>query len=143
MNWGYKIAILYSSFAALMLFMVYKSMQEDVSLVTPDYYTQTLTYQDDINQQELTNASGRKPLVTAMREAEMITATFPVQEAVTGQVWLYRPSDSNQDVKQDFTLAAGEPLLLSMAGKPTGLWRVKVQFVAEGQNYASEQVINY
>jgi hypothetical protein len=143
MNWGHKIAILYGAFACLIMFMVYKAMQEDVSLVTPDYYTQTLTYQDEINQRELTFESGRKPLVESMREAEQITVTFPVQEAITGKVWLYRPSDSEQDVHETFSLAVGEPLILSMKDKPFGLWRIKVNFKAAGKDYLTEQVITY
>lgn len=143
MNWGYKIAVLYGAFACLIMFMVYQAMQQDVSLVTPDYYTQTLTYQDDINQQELTNTSGRKPLVEAMREANQISVSFPGAEAVTGNVWLYRPSDVNQDVREEFSLAAGEPLVMDMTGKPTGLWRIKVSFSAGGKDYMSEQVLTY
>lgn len=143
MNWGYKIAILYGAFACLIMFMVYKAMQEDVSLVTPDYYTQTLTFQEEINQRELTNQSGRKPLVEPMREAEQITVTFPVQEAITGKYWLYRPADSGQDEHETFSVAAGEPLVLSMKGKPLGLWRIKVNFNAAGQDYLTEQVITY
>jgi hypothetical protein len=143
MNWGWKIAILYCSFACFILVMVYMAMQEDVSLVTPDYYTQTLTYQDEINQRELTNDSGRKPLVETLREIEQITVTFPIQEAITGKVWLYRPADSEQDVHETFSVAAGEPLVLSMKGKPSGLWRIKVNFNAAGQDYLTEQVLTY
>lgn len=143
MNWGYKIAVLYGAFACLILFMVYQAMQQDVSLVTPDYYSQTLTFQEEIDQRELTNNSGNKPTVATMREENQISVSFHIAEAVTGNVWLYRPSDSNQDVKEDFNLAAGEPLVMDMHGKPTGLWRIKVSFTAAGQHYLSEQVLTY
>lgn len=143
MSWGWKIAILYGSFASLILFMVYMAMQQDVSLVAPDYYTQTLTFQNEMEQRELTNSTGKKPLIEPLREAEMVTVTFPMDDAVTGKVWLYRPSDSSQDEHSTFSVAAGEPVVLAMKGKPFGLWRIKVTFNAGGQDYLTEQVLTY
>lgn len=143
MNWGWKIAILYGSFASLMVFMAIMAMRQDVSLVTPDYYSQTLVFQDEINQRELTNNSGRKPIVETIREAEQIVVAFPSEEAITGKVWLYRPSDSSQDEHETFNVAAGEPVVLNMKGKPIGLWRIKINFTAGGVDYLSEQVLTY
>ncbi len=42
MNWGYRVALLYISFAGLIIFLVTKSVNEKVDLVTPDYYAQEL-----------------------------------------------------------------------------------------------------
>lgn len=143
MNWGYKLAILYGSFACLILFMVYRAMQEDVSLVTPDYYTQTLTYQNEIDLLQKTNTTGKKPMVTAQPEANQVLISFPVADAVEGKLWLYRPSTIADDVHQDFAVAVGEPVVLDMAGKPSGLWRIKISYTAGGQDYLSEQVLTY
>jgi hypothetical protein len=54
MNWGYKIAITFILFGALIIFMVVKSFQQNIDLVTDDYYQEELKYQQQIDKLENT-----------------------------------------------------------------------------------------
>ena len=45
MNWGYKILTVYIIFIAGILFLVFKSSNQNQDLVTKDYYEQELKYQ--------------------------------------------------------------------------------------------------
>ncbi len=49
MNWGWKISIVYILFAAGILTLVYKSTQEDITLVTTDYYAKEKAQQGKID----------------------------------------------------------------------------------------------
>lgn len=49
MNWGWKIAIVYTLFAGMMLTLVYKATQEDYALVTTDYYAKEKAQQGKID----------------------------------------------------------------------------------------------
>ena len=39
MNWGYKIIVVYAVFISGMLFLAFKSTEQNIQLVTEDYYT--------------------------------------------------------------------------------------------------------
>ena len=45
MNWGWKIAILYGSFVTMMVTLVVLSSQQDIPLVTENYYEKDLQYE--------------------------------------------------------------------------------------------------
>ena len=50
MSWGYKILGVYLVFVTGIVFLVIKSSNQKVDLVTKDYYEQELMYQDKINE---------------------------------------------------------------------------------------------
>jgi predicted dehydrogenase len=50
MNWGYKIMLVYLVFISGMLFMAFKSSEQDIELVTEDYYAKELVYQQKIDE---------------------------------------------------------------------------------------------
>ena len=49
MNWGYKILLVFAVFVAGILFLVYKSSNQKMDLVTTDYYEKELKYQQKID----------------------------------------------------------------------------------------------
>ena len=58
MNWGWKIALGYGCFVAFILFMVYSANQVDFQLVTPDYYSAEIAFQDQIDKLRSAQESG-------------------------------------------------------------------------------------
>ena len=56
MNWGYKILIVYAVFVTGIVFMVYKSSNEKMDLVTADYYGKELKFQQQIDETKRTDA---------------------------------------------------------------------------------------
>jgi len=56
MNWEKKIAIVYLSFVGFMGFLVWKCLQQDdIHLVSKDYYQKEIAYQKDIDRMNNTN----------------------------------------------------------------------------------------
>lgn len=136
MSWGIRIAILYGAFVAMIVFMVFRTMKENVDLVTPDYYQEELKFQDRIDRQNQSASLDQQPTVEVT--AANIVIKFPAAIAAgnySGTIRFYRPSDSSKD----FSV----PLQLDPSGKQTvdsgkfikGLYEAQLSWSAGGKNY--------
>ncbi|MFD2512487.1 FixH family protein [Pontibacter locisalis] len=139
----------YAIIAAIVLFMsyiamfVYKAMQQDVDLVSKDYYEQEIKYQDQIDRIDRTKAAGD---VAIRYNAEMqgILVQLPESfknKSVEGKINLFRPSNDKLD--QELPLQLGRDLsqLVETAEIEKGLWKVRVSFTAADESYYAEQTI--
>jgi nitrogen fixation protein FixH len=135
-NWGHKIALSFTAFAALMIFMVVKSFQQNIDLVAEDYYLQELTYQDQIDR--IKNAKALSEAFSATVKGGEILLKYPKDlnpNRVTGKVVLYRPSYAALD--QEFEVKAnpnGEQLLAPSKLLP-GKYRLKIQASTDIEYY--------
>ena len=139
MNWGTKIAVIFGVFVAGILFMVLKSSQQNIDLVTPDYYEQELKYQDVIEASRRTAALGKT--ITFSLKDDMIDIVFPEEmrgQEIKGMVWLYCMADQQKDLKRDFTTSSG---LFHMPYNAfnKGNYALKVSWQAAGLTYYHEQ----
>jgi hypothetical protein len=100
MNFGVKITILYLSFVALILTLVFLSFGQKVELVSKDYYAQELKYQDKIDAINNTNALASS--IDHKIEASTIVLNINPElnsSGLSGSINFFRPSDSSKDVK--------------------------------------------
>ena len=141
MNWGYKILIVYGAFVAGIMFMVFRSANQKMDLVTTDYYAKELKYQDDINATE--NANALSEDVRYEIKNNQVFLHFPKDlsgKTITGNAVLYCPSDENKDIKQDFSLQDA-PLVLQLTAHSKGQFELHITWQAGGVNYYFEQKI--
>ncbi|MDX5436302.1 MAG: FixH family protein [Pontibacter sp.] len=139
----------YAIIAAIVLFMgyiamfVYKAMQQDVDLVSKDYYEQEIKYQDQIDRIGRTKAAG-DVMINYNPEAQHILVQLPESfkaQSINGKVNLFRPSDDKLD--QELPLQLGRDLsqLVETTELEKGLWKVRVSFTAAEESYYAEQTI--
>jgi hypothetical protein len=143
MNWGNKIAIAYSSFVIFMVILVIACVkQNDIFLVSEDYYKQEIQYQDRIDNISNTRQLENPVTVELNDKTNTLRIDLTNESAgAEGKVTFYRPS--NPELDRDF------PVKLSVAGVqefPTkslakGLWLIKVQWQKNGKNYYTEQKV--
>ncbi|WP_027003242.1 FixH family protein [Hugenholtzia roseola] len=147
MNWGHGIAIFYGLFMAGILSLVYLSAQENIDLVTKDYYQEEIRYQQRINQMQ----NAQKNPIEVVLEKQTLTLTFPQkateeQAAVaqnsgrSGKITFFRPSDA----KYDFEVALAEKgaqQIISTAKMEKGLWRAKIYWQQAGEAFYQEQTL--
>ncbi|MDH5608770.1 MAG: FixH family protein [Cyclobacteriaceae bacterium] len=98
MNWGHKITLAILAFFAIILFMVVRSFQENIDLVTENYYGEEIVYQDKID--KISNVRIYDREVKAYLVPEGIQLLFPdemIPENVKGTLHLYRPSMAERD----------------------------------------------
>ncbi len=102
-TWGTGIAIFFSCFVAFMLFMVYQTSQQDFDLVTEDYYSAELAYQDVIDRTENYLKLGEK--IRIERSGENLRVIMPenaLNDQSKTQLHLFRPSDDLMDKVYEF-----------------------------------------
>lgn len=142
MSWGWRIAFLYSGFVLLILTFVVASTKQDFHLVTEDYYTAEVMYQQQIDRQRNARALPDPLHIRYESRAQRVVIDYPDDQAdATGQVLLYRPSNSGMD--RHFEVAPDHELQqrLSTEGLMPGLWKVQVTWQYGGQEYYGEQVV--
>jgi len=139
MSWGYKILGVYLVFVTGIVFLVIKSSNQKVDLVTKDYYEQELMYQDKIN--ETARASKLTGAITCEVKGQQILVKLPAEmsgQDVSADVLLYCPSDSRKDVSRQIQTNNGQ-LLMDFPAGYKGQFEVKVNWKAGGQAYYTTQ----
>lgn len=141
MNWGTKILIVYITFVAGIVFMVFKSSTQNTDLVTTDYYAKELKYQEKIDEIKRTAALSAPPEYHINDNA--ITIIFPKDFAgkqLAGEVVLYCPSDEQKDLKKNFSLK-DESLQMQIPAGSRGLYELHVSWQEGGVSYYFEKKI--
>jgi hypothetical protein len=138
-NWGTKIALLYSTFIAFILFMVYMSFGQRFDLVTEDYYAEEIAYQSTIDSKE--RAKKLDEEIRTYVESGMLRIVFPQKEAlINGEVNCFRPSDEAKDftVKiENHTGIFDIPLNRFVKGK----YLLKINWELNSLNYYQEKTV--
>ncbi len=132
MSWGYKIIILYSGFVLGILFLVYKCTQEDIDLVTTDYYEKELKFQDRIDRITNKEESGYYLKVNYNEDSRSIDIQFPeiAQKQVKGEIVFFRPDNSKLDFKVELKPENGRQVI-SAASLAKGFWRMQTTWEAD------------
>jgi hypothetical protein len=142
-NWGWGVVIFYSSFAAFILFLVFKTTTVNIDLVTTDYYKKELAYQEQINKVKRTN-NLREPLQWEI-ESKGVVFSFPKETAgskVKASVLFYRPSDSDKDLKVEVTPDTSGTCIIYSDKLNKGVYRMQVDWSVDDVAYYNEGVVN-
>ncbi|BCS34421.1 hypothetical protein TBR22_A36480 [Luteitalea sp. TBR-22] len=140
-HWGVAIAIFYTAFALSTVGFVAFAMTRDVELVSDDYYAQALAH--DRRMQATANADGLGQAVSARVEGGQVRLQLPREMAsrVRGTATLYRASDARADRAEALVPGADGAQVMATAGLPSGHWRIKLQWSADGRDYYVERDI--
>lgn len=123
-NWGFKIAFLYCSFALMIIFMVYKSMQQPVDLVAENYYEKTLHYDNEI--QKMNNAGLPENKIRILHENRQLSILFPEERKVTGEVKFFKPDNA----MLDFAVNINEnKVVYDTSRLQKGKWKLKISWI--------------
>lgn len=139
MNWGYKILIVYLLFVAGIVLLVFKSANQKIDLVTPDYYAKELKHQDRIDAIKRTNALSSKLKYEVANNTIIITlpAEFNEKE-LKGEILLYCPSDNNKDIRKDFS-TNNRTTAIELPSGINGSYDLQVSWNTETRDYYFEE----
>jgi methionine-rich copper-binding protein CopC len=144
MNWGYKLTIAFTCFVILMATLVYKSMRTQFHLVSKNYYTDELAYQQVIDANN--NAINDKLIVATTAQNQLITISFnnnSITESIKGKAWLYNATTELFDKKVEFETGNQLPVTISLNKPlPKGNYVLKLWYVLNKKNYYTESKIN-
>lgn len=141
-SWGYKIALLYCGFVALIITLVVKSMHQKVDLVSKDYYAEELAFQRKIDAGK--NQSVLSAAANIHADAQNIVIDFPAEfkdANVTGKVHFYAPA--NADFDKDISIAAvNNTVSISRNLLQQARYTLKLSWEAAGKKYYQETDLN-
>ena len=142
LNWGWAIAIFYSSFVIVMIGMVVYSSQNKIQLVQEEYYNKDLDYEAFRQKRQNANQLDQQLQISYIASLEQLELTFPEKMEINeGTLTLFRPSNLYQDQKFRVQTDENNQMTLPMNKLSKGKWKVQLDFKAEGKAYYKEEVI--
>lgn len=140
MNWGKGIILVFVGFTAVMATMVTICVQQDdIHLVTPNYYEEEIRYQEHI--QKVENAAGLGQEALSF-DGSRKTLEVGLKKGAAGTLWLFRPSDARLDQKLALRFSDDEARQVDLKDLLPGFWRVKLTWDEGEKSYYQEMKIN-
>ncbi len=142
MNWGTGILIGIIIFILIVFTMMVIFMNQDVHLVTDNYYEKTLTYQDEIDKQSRTMALDDE--VAIKFDGELVKIVFPseyLEKNLSGEIYFYRPSNPSLDIKVPLRLNEQGSQVIPVKSLEKGFWRLKINWMMNNDTYYNEKPI--
>jgi len=141
-NWGTGIVIAFVIFMVGTLSTAVYLMNQDVNLVADDYYDQEINYQQHIDRMERTSQLEEKQIIYFDGSTvKIIIPKVLVKKELSGEIYFYRPSDSNSDIKITFIPDTSGIQVIPVERLEKGYWRIKVSWLSNGKEYFSEDRI--
>jgi hypothetical protein len=140
MDWGKGITLTLIVFGVIMISMVTICVkQDDLHLVTQNYYEDEIKYQDQID--KMINASHLDYEVLVYdNQLKIVDLHLPVGSK--GIMHLFRPSDARLDQKISFDITDPSVNSVDVKSLKPGYWRIKLTWVENGVGYYKEEKIN-
>ncbi len=141
MNFGHKIAITYGAFVVFMISLVtFCVKQDDITLVSPDYYKKEIAYQDEID--KIKNTANLSAPVRIEKIDEFLQVTFPEEiRNAKGTLQFYRPSDVKLDFQVPLHVNAEGWQKVPVKSITSGQWILKLEWEHKGLSYLKEEKI--
>jgi len=141
-SWGTGIVIAFVIFMVGTLSTAVYLMNQDVNLVADDYYDQEINYQQHIDRMERTSQLEEKQIIYFDGSTvKIIIPKVLVKKELSGEIYFYRPSDSNSDIKITFIPDTSGIQVIPVERLEKGYWRIKVSWLSNGKEYFSEDRI--
>jgi nitrogen fixation protein FixH len=141
-HWGIGITLVYAMFAAGTIGFVAFAMQQQVDLVSADYYPQSLVHDARMAATARTAALGDAFAITLEPGAQSLAIAWPAGLRVdTGRITLYRASDAAADRSIAVSPDLQGRQVLPLGSLERGAWIVRVEWTGGGESFFAERRI--
>lgn len=143
LNFGYKIVILYISFVALIVTLVYKCFNYKVDLVSKDYYAKELAFQDKIDA-SLREAHSNSTInyTTTKNGILFFVDSSLATKKINGTITFYRPSNSALDIVKPIQFNAGKQII-PFTGFKKGHYKIQLDYTIDDLTYYKEHNLEF
>lgn len=143
-SWPLGIIFVYGIFVIGLIAAVFLSVDNNVQLVTNNYYEKTLTYQSQIDRIKNTQALTQQPDISFSKEKTEMILTMPLLSkghSYSGTIRFFRPSNSSLD--QNFILKCNTQGIqhISLSTVASGMWKIQLQWSDGQKEYYLEKAI--
>lgn len=142
-NWGYKIFLVYLTFACGILYMVYLTSLQNRDLVSENYYEEELAYQKVIDQSGKTAQLSKAVEVNQDKLNNILEVRLPPEFDninALGKWNLYYAADRKMDVEGTINTNNGNQKI-QLPKSRTGNYTLKLEWEGNGQSYYFEEII--
>lgn len=139
MSWGNKLVVVFVIFIAMIGTLVYKSVMIKNDLVTSDYYSQELKYQDKINGSNNANAISQ---VSIVQNKEFVTIYLPTEligNSISGEAWFYCVTDADKDRHIKLNVGDNGAQMISKKELAKGNMQIKLSWKVGDKDYYTEK----
>ncbi len=140
MDWGKGILLTIIAFVAFIMTLVVISVrQDDIHLVTENYYEKELKYQDQIDRETSAAGLDREVLVFDAVSKSMVL-DLPV--GAKGDLKLFRPSDERLDQELSLDILQEGKTTVPLEKLKAGYWKVQLTWTENGVDFYQEKKIS-
>lgn len=141
-NWGKSIVLAFALFVIFIGTLVTVCVRQDISLVTRDYYKEELAYQQQIDRISHTARLSIRPALSVEHGYLLKVDYADLSKVDTGELELFRPSDAAMDKRFKLTKTAETSVYFSTSGMEKGMYRARLRWTMDGEQFFLEQVIH-
>lgn len=139
MDWGKGIVLVLITFGILMGTLVTICVrQDDLHLVTQNYYEEEVKYQEHIDRVINTHLLEHEILVFDS-QLKIVDLHLPV--GAKGTLHFFRPSDARLDKKMEVNITDSNANSIDVKELKAGYWKVKLTWSESGKDYYQEKNI--
>ncbi|MFN2261125.1 MAG: FixH family protein [Psychroflexus sp.] len=144
LNWGTSIVIAFVLFIGFIMFMVVQMMSNkelEHDLVVESYYQKELTFQNELDEEQ--NAADLDSKIEIKKSSEGLLFIFPKEiefSKISGEVFMYRPSDKALDFTVDLKMKTQEFIIPEQLIQ-SGRWNVNLKFKVDDKSYLVKKEI--
>ncbi|SEG39830.1 FixH family protein [Algoriphagus boritolerans] len=139
MDWGKGILLTIIAFVGFILTLVVISVrQDDIHLVTENYYEKEIKYQEHINRETSAAGLDREVLVYDS-ETKSVILDLPV--GAKGSLQLFRPSDARLDQDLLLEILKEGKTTVPLEKLKSGYWKVQLTWTENGVDFYQEKKI--
>ena len=142
--WPYAIITWFIIFAAALVAWVSVTVRLKTDLVSKDYYEEEVRFQRQLERLSRTAAIRSQMNFSYDAKQREVLIQLPVSHLTpkpTGQIHFYRPSNASLDLKVPLSTDVKGAQHIGSNTLRGGLWNVRLQWTAAGEEYFVEQVI--
>jgi hypothetical protein len=141
-SWGIKVILIFIVFFLIVLTMVFISFSKKTDLVSNDYYSREIDYQNQINRINRTKQLSEQ--LDIKNTGENIIISFPLSfnlKEISGDIQLYNPADASKDIKIKLNPDDSGRQFIPLSKLPRGQWKIIINWKQNSTEYYTEQLI--
>jgi len=144
MHWGNSIVLSFLLFAAFIFTMVIIGINQDVDLVTENYYQDEVKFQKHLEKRANVYSLEESLELIVDRTNKRAVLVFPksqFSQEMSGTIHFFRPSDASMDRKTPLILDRNLSQQLDLSNLQMGFWRLKISWSYAGKEYYDEKTL--
>jgi hypothetical protein len=140
---GHAVIVVMAIFILIMTQFMVRAYHNQETLVSEDYYAKEIRYQEQIDKMHNTSALGEAVQFEALPGRLVID--FPRSmhgQAITGELFLMRPSDVRSDLRVPITADADGRFTIDTGDQLQGAYSAHLEWQVAGNEYLTEEKVH-